>query len=84
MSAISRVSREAGEAYAAARKLSVVAATDELLRVLADAKESATEPGRWRYRNRSDGIDVTARVVNGCVVSVTCRSYAPPKGGRKR
>lgn len=49
----------------------------ELTELLLDARESTTEPGRWRMRKRSTGLDVTARVARDgrllVVVSVSVR-----------
>ena len=70
--------------FAAFRGLSDALAKDELLRVVNLAKESWTEPGRFRYRNNSDRLDVTARVdVDGCIFAVTVRHYRSKRGGSR-
>lgn len=70
-----KTSRHAVEAYAEARGLSSTTAKDELLRVVAGARESATNPGRYRYRSRADDLDVTIWIVGERVEDLTVRRY---------
>lgn len=56
------VSLEAARAFGAEERLEDEPARRELTELLLDAKQSETEPGLWRFRRRSTGLDVTARV----------------------
>lgn len=61
------------------------AARRELTELLLDAKESLTEPGKWRARKRSSGMDVTARVVcEGRLLVVTTVGVRDNNAGGRR
>lgn len=73
------VTLAAAREYATVEDAGIEEARRELTELLLAAKESASEPGLWRFRRRSEGLDVTARVVQErellVVTSVSVRDY---------
>lgn len=74
----------AREFGAAMRHANDETARRRLTELLVDAKQSATDPAEWRYRNRATAIDITAHVaVEGRLLVVThvhVRPYSPGRG----
>jgi hypothetical protein len=60
----------------------IEAARRELTELLLDARQSASDPSRWRARKRSTDLDITAIVAREgrlyVVTSVSARGYDPP------
>lgn len=58
------------------------AARRELTELLLDARQSTTDPSRWRMRRRATDLDITAIVAREgrlyVVTSVNARGYDPP------
>lgn len=86
------VTLAAARAYAEARSLGEEEARRELTELLLDAHrvgEPGDSPEQWRYRKRSAGVDLTARIVHegelAVVVAVSARRPTRgPGGGRRR
>lgn len=59
----------------------IEAARRELTELLLDAKQSMTDPSRWRARKRSTDLDITAIVAREgrllVVTAVNARAYDP-------
>lgn len=85
---------ETGPVYveiAAAREFGVLErlederARRELTELLLDAKQSKSEPALWRFRRRSTGLDITARVRQvGRLLVVEHVSVRPTNVGGRR
>lgn len=83
------VTLAAAQQYADASRLQIETARRELTEHLLDAtrpESSAWEsPEQWRFRRRSAGVDITARVVRegplAVVVAISVREYHPRRGG---
>lgn len=76
------VSYAAADSYARSEGIEIEEARRELTELLADAKQSQSDPGKWRFRRKSESVDITARVARDgrllVVTAVDARSY----GGR--
>lgn len=74
-----RVTARAAEVYAEYASLPLGDAVLHLEHLLRDAGETS-EAGKWRYRRKSDRLDITARVetVHGTptVVAIAVRGYS--------
>ena len=61
------------------------AARRELTELLLDAKQSTSEPGKWRARKRSTGVDITCRIVcEGRLLVVTAIDVRDANVGGRR
>ena len=84
--------------YAEYARMQLAEAQRELLLMLCDAGpvDVHAAPEKWRYRNRTRRIDITARVLRETiesrdgsawllftVVAISCRHYARPSGGKE-
>lgn len=79
------VTLAASRAYGAIERLGDEEARRELTEMLLDAKESETTPGQWRFRRRSEAIDITARVSkDNQLLVVTTVSVRPLNSSRGR
>lgn len=80
------VSHAAAARYAEQEDLEIEEARRELTELLADARQNESDPTQWRFRRRSEGLDITCRVaVDGkllVVTSINARSINV--GGRRR
>lgn len=56
------VAIDPARAFGAEERLTDEAARQDLTELLLDAKQSESEPGLWRVRRRSHGLDISARV----------------------
>lgn len=74
--------------YARSRNLSVAAASEELLRVLAGREPHVLPSGnlKLRYRSNADRLDVSAIVdaATDTIIGVTVRGYHSRSGGEKK
>ncbi len=83
------VSQRAAEEYGDHCEIGVEEARRELTRYLREARVTHaavdSTPALARYRNRSSGVDLSARVADDgellVVVAVRVRGYAPRRGG---
>ncbi len=55
----------------------------ELTELLADAKQSATDPDKWRAQSRATGLDITARVRRDGKLMVVTATHTRDVGGRR-
>ena len=85
-----QVTRLAAERYAAHDGIGLEQARLDLTELLLDATrrdDTSTGLERWRYRSRSDGLDITASVTRegplAIVVGVSVREYRQT-GSRRR
>lgn len=66
------ISHAAAVTYARDQDLGTEEARRELTELLADAKQSQTDPDKWRFRSRTESIDITALVArDGRLLVVT-------------
>lgn len=79
------VTLESAQAYGAFERLDDERARLELTELLLDAKESAGNPGQWRFRRASAGVDLTARIRSaGKLLIVSTVSVRPFNSGGGR
>lgn len=82
------VSHAAAASYARDEGIELEEARRELTELLADARQNESDPSQWRFRRRSEGLDITCRVAPDgrllVVTSVHARSINVGGRGGKR